>query len=274
MYNSARLSEKPLPLLVLVNESNSLEVEEDDENGATSNANNDDNVAGAVDPLMQLNLSDDADDNSVEENNEIGDEMSSSGTVIENDNTTTSNVSIAVSLGSVLLGNRRSDDSLDEQDNNIDNEIPSISDDKVNDTSTQNVSNKVIEDIAATNENNDGSIAGAVGALLQLNQRDDTNNGDNPLHQQIDELPSNSGVRVKQEPIYNPLNEEEAQAIDIIFNHSYEQCDSDGEIYVEKSTPIPAPATEAATQADNPYQMKTGDIISGNIPFATEVRTF
>lgn len=64
--------------------------------------------------------------------------------------------------------------------------------------------------------------------------------------------------------------EEESQAIADIFNHSYEQCDSDGDIFVEKSTPIPPPSKEA----DNPYQTKVKDIISGNIPFATDVRTF
>lgn len=258
VYNSARQSEKPLPVLVLVNESNSSEVED---------AANDEEVAGAVDPLTQLNLSDDT--------NSCDDSMPSISDDNINDISNGNNSeNIAASVGAPMQRNQRDDDFLHAQNDEIANELPSISDDDVNENNG-----------AASSTNNDASNAGAVGPLIQRNQHEDTDTGDRSLQEQNEEIgnelpfnvnvvdepiQNNLDIVIKQEPTYQPLNEEEAEAIDNIFNHSYEQCDSDGDIYVEKSTPIPPPSKEA----ENPYQMKAGDIISGNMPFATNVKTF
>lgn len=57
VYNPRRLSEKPLPLLVLVNERDSSGVEEDGNDAATS-ANNEESIDVTLDPLMELNLLD------------------------------------------------------------------------------------------------------------------------------------------------------------------------------------------------------------------------
>lgn len=295
VYNPARLAEKPLPLLVLVNEPDSTQVEED-ENQAASN---DENVSGAVDPLMQLNLSDETNDSLAEENDEIANELSSvsdqgiSRTTIENatiESNANNDESFAELADIWVDFNRRDDGSSFEE--TFANIYPAIFDDSVNDTANddnangmaiQHVSNA--ENIASTSANSGDNFTAANGSMIHRDRRDD-GYLDTQNNEVADELPSSSvensnfsaaqnisGIVVKQEPVFEPLNEEQAQAIDDVFNHSYEQCDSDGEIYVEKSTPIPAPCKSTGDK-ENPYKTKAADVISGNIPFATSVSIF
>lgn len=72
-----------------------------------------------------------------------------------------------------------------------------------------------------------------------------------------------------QTRIFDPLGDDESQAIGGILNESYEQCDSDGDVFVEKSARIPPPCKNK-----NPYETKKNDILSGNLPFATDVSFF
>lgn len=72
---------------------------------------------------------------------------------------------------------------------------------------------------------------------------------------------------IKTEPVFAELPKEDAQAIDEVLSASYEQCyDSDDDVLVSTAGIIPQPKS-----IKNPYEVKTNDILSGNMPFATNV---
>lgn len=72
---------------------------------------------------------------------------------------------------------------------------------------------------------------------------------------------------IKTEPVFAELPKEDAQAIDEVLSASFEQCyDSDDDVLVSTAGIIPQPKS-----IKNPYEVKTNDILSGNMPFATNV---
>lgn len=87
VYNAARLSERPLPVLVLMNEHDDSEADEG-EIEAGSDASNEENTNDTVDPLQQLSLNDDRYDgnnDSVEQDNVIVGESTSNSDENVND---------------------------------------------------------------------------------------------------------------------------------------------------------------------------------------------
>lgn len=72
--------------------------------------------------------------------------------------------------------------------------------------------------------------------------------------------------RIKEEPVFTPLGEENQQAVEDVFNSSYEKCDDSGDILVCTKDVIPVPIGEK-----NQYEVKKNDILSGNMAFATNV---
>lgn len=71
----------------------------------------------------------------------------------------------------------------------------------------------------------------------------------------------------KEEPAFDQLNNEDAQALEDVFNESYENCDTSGDdILIRKEEVVPRPIAERSK-----YQVKQNDIVSGNMLFATNV---
>lgn len=79
---------------------------------------------------------------------------------------------------------------------------------------------------------------------------------------------------IKNEPVFDQLNETDAEAVDNSFEESHENYGSDDEVMIHRntmpSTMLPKPIGEPR----NPYQVKVNDIVSGNIPFAMNVSVF
>lgn len=78
-----------------------------------------------------------------------------------------------------------------------------------------------------------------------------------------------SNANVKEEPIFVQLADDNAQVIENVINHSFEQCDEEGEVLVRSKDILPMPIGER-----NAYEMKQNDIISGNMAFAKNVSIF
>lgn len=106
---------------------------------------------------------------------------------------------------------------------------------------------------------NSNSLA-AAGGLKQ--------NGSN-----IFTMASNSTVvQVKKEPQFSPMDEEDADVVANIFDGSYEKLnDSDDDILIHRNDYVPAPITDAVEKDKKPYKVKVNDVISANMPFATNV---
>lgn len=70
----------------------------------------------------------------------------------------------------------------------------------------------------------------------------------------------------KPEPVFAVLVQENAQAVEDLFNSSFENCDDSGDLMVCSKDVMPMPIAKR-----NPYEVKQRDIISGNVASATNV---
>lgn len=74
-------------------------------------------------------------------------------------------------------------------------------------------------------------------------------------------------VQVELKPELPPMDEEDHQAVEDIFNSSYEMVNvSDDDILIHKDEYVPRPMSNSVK-----LQVKVNDILSGNIPFGTDV---
>lgn len=249
VYNEARLTEKPLPLLVLLNQnddSTTDDIESNDEMvESLSNTNQDldadlidfgdENASGTVDPLLNID--------------DVG-----AGAV--------PNV-VSVAIESEMV------DPLNVVGTGA---VSNVDSDAIESETVDPLLNiDVVGAGAVSNVNSDAIISETVDPLAALNLCDRTNgNVNNPQSHSRDNADAIPTIICKEEPTFNPLDDADLQAIDGVFNESYEQCDSDGEIYIEKSNPVPPPCVSN----ENPYQTKKNDILSANIAFATDVSFF
>lgn len=79
-------------------------------------------------------------------------------------------------------------------------------------------------------------------------------------------------VQVKKEPQFSQMDEEDADVVANLFDGSYEKLnDSDDDILIHRNDYVPAPITDAIDEDKIPYKVKMNDVISANIPFATNV---
>lgn len=74
---------------------------------------------------------------------------------------------------------------------------------------------------------------------------------------------------IKNEPIFEQMNEKDARAVEGVFNASYENYGSDDAVMIHRSDPVPKPIAD-----QNPYQVKVNDALSGKILFALTVSSF
>lgn len=86
-------------------------------------------------------------------------------------------------------------------------------------------------------------------------------------------MASNStAVQVKKEPQFSSMDEEDANVVANLFDGSYEKLnESDDDILIHRNDYVPAPIAAAVDEDKIPYKVKVNDIISANIPFATNV---
>lgn len=71
---------------------------------------------------------------------------------------------------------------------------------------------------------------------------------------------------VKKDPEFSSLNAQDEQAVEEVLNNSYEVCDDEGDVLISTNDMLPMPIAER-----NPYEMKSNDILSANMPYATNV---
>lgn len=70
-------------------------------------------------------------------------------------------------------------------------------------------------------------------------------------------------VPTKIEPVFEQMNYDDTEAAEEVFNDSYENYGSSDEIMIHRTDAAPKPIVH-----ENPYQVKTNDMVSGNMPFA------
>lgn len=78
----------------------------------------------------------------------------------------------------------------------------------------------------------------------------------------------NPSIKIEP-PSFEELNVNDAILAEKLLSSSYEECfDDDDEILICKNQIIPAPIASPA------YEVKQNDIVSGNMPFATDVSIY
>lgn len=74
-----------------------------------------------------------------------------------------------------------------------------------------------------------------------------------PLDSSVDTVSAPSIARaMKQEPIFEEMNDRDANAVENFLNDSYEKNGSDEDLYIHKKDYLPAPIAEKAS----PYEVK------------------
>lgn len=72
---------------------------------------------------------------------------------------------------------------------------------------------------------------------------------------------------MKPEPIFEEMNDRDANAVAVFLNDSYEKYGSDDDLFIHKSDYLPAPIVDKNCS----YEVKKNDIVTGKKPFATDV---
>lgn len=265
VYNEARAKEKPMPLMVLVPED---ELEDHDETGSPlptdqvdANAslgtdfaddlsiNNDDNLSHESEQSNGLNANNDQSNNVTENQSNIAIESTSNGfgQAVE-----TNDVNAVEQSESEMIVH--SSNATGEADQAVDSSEMAECEEFVMavDSNETGGSEEFVQAV-------DSSGMFETKGLIQTDSASNT-----------EPVPN---VFLKAEPIFTPLNSEDAQAIDNILDVSFEKFntdESDDELLIEKEAMIPRP--QLPELPPNPYQIKSNDIISRNMIFATDVR--
>lgn len=223
VYNSARLSELPLPVMVLVPDEPNSENPENE----------------MVDPLGEsvvTNESEDAFDRTTNVFNDTVDAIDFSYQLNEE-------------TGSTLLAINEASASTD------------FSNDTVNDNNTDGSSHTNATGAESLLAQNEPSASNNLASV-------DVNQSNISVLSATLNSALNIETPIKEEPQFLLMSDEDAGAIDTIFNVSYEKVnESDDDILIHCSDAIPAPIKPKMV----PYQTKANDVISGNIPFAINV---
>lgn len=114
----------------------------------------------------------------------------------------------------------------------------------------------------------------SVSNEINNSQQSPTQNDSNVSQQEIDhmveltlnetqESAQQSTECVKKEPVFQVMNDHDADVAENVFNDSYEICGSDDELMIKINDQLPKPMAEK-----NKYQVKVDDVLSGTMPFA------
>lgn len=308
VYNPRRLSEQPIPLLVLVPnaEENVENVEQRTENdplgssiehvNSSSLSNNDTNEADAMDESVQngevsnSDLYDDQDE--AIDSSGIHDETEqSNSTALSNDGqfgtATDSSAGKVATISPVVVARNNESNSEVETVKTVQSGETSYFDSSASSSDAQFEANidsttTTMPSTAENATNDESNNEGVSFERAQSNDVSTSESSDNQL-EPVDESCVVSNIapavdasavaianEVKVEPVFAPLCEKDAQAIEKVLNDSYEQVnESDDDVLICIQETIPMPMA-----MKNPYQVKSNDILSGNMPFATHVRNF
>lgn len=256
-YNPARLTQRPMPLLVLVPND---EQEQSDE---------------ADDQLMQNPLGE-----SIDTNNSNASNMMTRNEEAENDEQNTLDEmptnSSDLNGSTNISPNNSHSEQFDEGQLNSDG-AQSIAQMSLNQSSSADEvdivfeppTNSTIANVSDSLTSNE-VIAQAIKpepvfhSLIEANARavEDVFNDSNANDDESNVVLANSNNVM-------PIVEANAQAVEDVVNGIYENCDESGEVLVCSSDILPMPIA-----IKNPYEVKQCDIISGNMAYATNVSTF
>ncbi|XP_055315745.1 uncharacterized protein LOC129575768 [Sitodiplosis mosellana] len=263
VYNSARLREPPLPLLVLEPNIQQQQQQSDDERSIVE------------DEQQQQPQSDDDNDD---------------GSIAEGEQPSNLNIS-SVSLTeepAIANDSHRSDGEEEIAQNSSVDPLVNVNN-LIDETNIQtNQSQPEMEqtfdhDFASQSNCEQQELIGAQQGVEALpNQNEASPNRDVPIEINMatmnpiptdDATPttSNSAVSeanasIKPEPVFVHLLEDSAKAVDDVLNESFELCDDSGDVMIHSKSADLMPLPFAVR---NPYEVKQHDIISGNLPYAT-----
>lgn len=294
VYNKARLSEIPLPVLVLATDE--------------ADSDTDDREVDATDPLEASTNDPVAMDNNESDldmmfNNVntsmLSASIESSESIVsrqnddEMDNSNTSDVPSPNFSAIIASGESIAQPNTNKNRNalcRLDDAIASTVSTNIelvevnvltnytasNNGTSSNLVDSIDSSVARVNENN-GLLArlpntNYLALLTDPIQSVSTNSsaGVSDIDQNIlsEAINSSLNIQIKHEPVFSPLNDEDCGLVGNILDGSFEKVnDSDDDILIHRNDIVPQP------KKDNmiPYTVKTNDIISGNIPFATNV---
>lgn len=288
VYNEARLSEKPMPVLVLL----------PDKSNSEANDDSDENLA--VDPLGASNISNAIDNNETELWPTMTDANSSNLSVTEldsldliqyspnNANNTTANDNNESHLNDSNFSADSDFEALNSLPNYVNetgnnnsknesfnefgesNATPNNTFYTGNGNGTSDLNNTIGTSMATVSTGNDfiasASNTGDPEALNSSATMDSINQNDSAVLSVA--LNSALNIQVKKEPEFFPMNDEDCNAVISIFDGSYEKVDdSDDDVLIHRNDVIPPPMK---TDAVN-YMVKKNDIVSGTIPYAVNV---
>lgn len=269
VYNPTRLSERPLPLLVL--DPNNEQQQSDDELSIAENEQQqqpqpDDERSIAEDEQQQAQFDDDR-------------SIAECQPPLNSGNLNISTVSITEEPAN---DSHRCDG---EEEITHNSSIDPLANDLVDEMNMQINNGQLViateqtSDDGAQSNNEQQELCGVQQSVeTSPNQNepvDEINTATEQLIATDDAIPTTSNndesaaiASIKPEPAFVPLHEESAQAVDDVLNESFELCDDSGDIMVHSKSAesMPMPIAER-----NPYEIKQRDVISGNLPFATNV---
>lgn len=236
VYNEARLSELPLPILVLPEETTETEDDPIDEQ----------------DPLASLNASIDntsLDTKSDGNNGEIQSSSTSQVKSIESAAIANENVTKAIGNVTKAAGNAPITNKSDPiaPPVNIQSAVVSTS----VQTPTPIVSViplDVNQAIATTSRESHEQSRASTSSMLA-----DESNAAMDM----------TADPIKSEPVFEQLNESDSRAAEEVFNDSFENYGSDDDVMIHRRELVPKPIADK-----NSYEVKSNDLLSGNIPFA------
>lgn len=282
VYNEARLTEKPMPLLVLVEKNNDETIDssivDEDPLNTTS--------GGSLEQIDSTQISTNDDEIETNTNNNSFDAQDVNDTPVA---LNSGNESIIPPSNIISL-----DPNSEQSTTPVENNMTSLD--------SNNMSLNPNSSLFATNINNDNDSDANTATASTINNTVDAFTSSiiisSTSKQSVtaDMLSSalNSsmaiGLPIKNEPIFDQLNEVDGHVVDNLFNEnddggcddeasdptatdlsneSYENCGPDDDVMVHRSATLPKPIGER-----NPYLVKVNDLISGKIPFALNVSVF
>lgn len=278
IYNPAKINQKPVPLLAILPSDRARQTTDVSSQSVP-------NSAPSTSNLVSNNQSDVTTD--LMPNNEQQDFDG------ETNEQVPTNESFAGDLIDFHSENENENDLVSNDDDNEENNSNGVTDEQEppNEPSTGDLIN-VQSDV------NDDSLQNAYVAGVQNIQLDQSNyymDGSaiydvvdettdvHPVDHQVNDSFSNGVVTMemlssalnevmnaslyKPEPEFPDLDVQNSQAVEGVFNESFEDCDESGDVLILKKNAIPRPINDR-----NPYEVKANDIVSGNMPFASNVR--
>lgn len=290
-YNTARLNEHPLPLLVLVNNNDQLQLGNDEEVPIEKNPLNhslDSACDGEAAMANKDGQFDELQDFCANLSNETNELNVATGSPINNQ------IQIATEEQFNEISSSQSNDGVQQSRGSIADETapnPLI----ISNDATNNEVGDNQEQPSDVTQQNDGILMNgndqshgerayapladdiSTQSTTPSNSANETANGSEPptnapaesvVDAMTATLNADNAQSVKVEPLFTPLVGENEGALDDLLNNSYEACDKSGDVLICTSDNVPRPMA-----LRNQYEVKINDSVSGNMAYAPNVST-